>query len=106
MLFSRQMHTLLKSGVPIVRGLAGLQDSSENPTLRAALGDVRANLEAGRELSLGMRQHPRVFTSFMVSLVRVGELTGRLDEVFLHLTSSSRSRRRCARTSRRRCAIR
>ncbi len=85
MLFSRQMHTLLKSGVPIVRGLAGLQDSSENPTLRAALGEVRANLEAGRELSLGMRQHPKVFTSFMVSLVRVGELTGRLDEVFLHL---------------------
>ena len=85
MLFSRQMHTLLKSGVPIVRGLAGLQDSAENPTLRAALGDVRANLEAGRELSLGMRQHPKVFPSFMVSLVRVGELTGRLDEVFLHL---------------------
>jgi len=85
MLFSRQMHTLLKSGVPIVRGLAGLQESSENPTLRATLGDVRANLEAGRELSLGMRQHPKVFTSFMVSLVRVGELTGRLDEVFLHL---------------------
>lgn len=85
MLFSRQMHTLLKSGVPIVRGLAGLQDSSENPKLRAALGEVRTNLEAGRELSLGMRQHPKVFTSFMVSLVRVGELTGRLDEVFLHL---------------------
>ena len=85
MLFSRQMHTLLKAGVPIVRGLAGLQESSENPTLRAALGDVRANLEAGRELSLCLRQHPKVFTSFMVSLVRVGELTGRLDEVFLHL---------------------
>jgi MSHA biogenesis protein MshG len=85
MLFCRQMHTLLKSGVPIVRGLAGLQDSAENPVLRATLGEVRANLEAGRELSLGMRQHPKVFSSFMVSLVRVGELTGRLDEVFLHL---------------------
>jgi MSHA biogenesis protein MshG len=85
MLFSRQMHTLLKSGVPIVRGLAGLQESSENATLRSALGDVRANLEAGRELSLGMRQHPKVFPSFMVSLVRVGEVTGRLDEVLLRL---------------------
>ena len=85
MLFCRQMHTLLKSGVPIVRGLAGLQESAENPVLRATLGDVRANLEAGRELSLGMRQHPKVFSSFMVSLVRVGEVTGRLDEVFLHL---------------------
>jgi MSHA biogenesis protein MshG len=36
-------------------------------------------------LSVSLRQHPKVFTNFMVSLVRVGELTGRLDEVFLHL---------------------
>ncbi len=85
MLFSRQMHTLLKSGVPIVRGLAGLQESEQNPTLRKALGEVRESLESGRELSLSLHQHPKVFTSFMVSLVRVGELTGRLDEVFLRL---------------------
>jgi MSHA biogenesis protein MshG len=85
MLFSRQMHTLLKSGVPIVRGLAGLQESEQNPTLRRALGEVRESLESGRELSLSLHQHPKVFTSFMVSLVRVGELTGRLDEVFLRL---------------------
>jgi MSHA biogenesis protein MshG len=85
MLFSRQMHTLLKAGVPIVRGLAGLQESSQNPTLRKALAEVRESLESGRELSLSLRQHPKVFTGFMVSLVRVGELTGRLDEVFMHL---------------------
>jgi MSHA biogenesis protein MshG len=85
MLFCRQMHTLLKAGVPIVRGLAGLQESAQNPTLRAALAQVRESLESGRELSLSMRQHPAVFTTFMVSLVRVGELTGRLDEVFLRL---------------------
>jgi MSHA biogenesis protein MshG len=85
MLFSRQMHTLLKAGVPIARGLAGLQESAQNPTLRKAIGEVRESLESGRELSLSLRQHPAVFTSFMVSLVRVGELTGRLDEVFLHL---------------------
>jgi MSHA biogenesis protein MshG len=85
MLFCRQMHTLLKAGVPIVRGLAGLQESAENPTLAKVLGDVRESLESGRELSLTMRRHPKVFTNFMVSLVRVGELTGRLDEVFLRL---------------------
>lgn len=85
MLFCRQMHTLLKAGVPIVRGLAGLQESSQNPTLRKVLGEVRESLESGRELSVSLRQHPKVFTNFMVSLVRVGELTGRLDEVFLHL---------------------
>jgi MSHA biogenesis protein MshG len=85
MLFSRQMHTLLKAGVPIVRGLAGLQESEQNPTLRRVLGDVRESLESGRELSVGMQRHPKVFTAFMVSMVRVGELTGRLDEVFLRL---------------------
>src|SRR5688500_16111334 len=85
LLFCRQMHTLLKAGVPIVRGLAGLQESAQNPSLKKALGEVRESLESGRELSLSLRQHPEVFTSFMVSLVRVGELTGRLDEVFLHL---------------------
>ena len=85
MLFCRQMHTLLKAGVPIVRGLAGLQESAENPTLAKVLGDVRESLESGRELSLTLRRHPKVFTNFMVSMVRVGELTGRLDEVFLRL---------------------
>ena len=85
MLFCRQMYTLLKAGVPIARGLAGLQESAQNPTLRKVLGEVRESLESGRELSLCLRQHPAVFSSFVVSLVRVGELTGRLDQVFLHL---------------------
>jgi MSHA biogenesis protein MshG len=85
MLFSRQMHTLLKSGVPIIRALAGLQESAQNPTLKRVVGEVREGLESGRELSFSMRQHPRVFSSFMVNMVRVGEMTGRLDEVFLRL---------------------
>jgi len=85
MLFSRQMHTLLKSGVPIIRALAGLQESSQNPTLSRVVGEVREGLESGRELSITMRAHPRVFSSFMVNMVRVGEMTGRLDEVFLRL---------------------
>jgi MSHA biogenesis protein MshG len=85
MLFSRQMHTLLKSGVPIIRALAGLQESSQNPTLSRVVGEVREGLESGRELSFTMRAHPKVFSSFMVNMVRVGEMTGRLDEVFLRL---------------------
>jgi MSHA biogenesis protein MshG len=85
MLFSREMYTLLKAGVPIIRALAGLQESSPNPALRRVLGDVRENLESGRELSQTLRRHPQVFSTFMVNLVRVGELTGRLEEVFLRL---------------------
>lgn len=85
MLFSRQMHTLLKSGVPILRALAGLQDSTFNPALKEIIGTIRADLEAGRELSVALHRHPKVFGEFYVNLVRVGEATGRLDEVFLRL---------------------
>ncbi|TMH43293.1 MAG: type II secretion system F family protein [Betaproteobacteria bacterium] len=85
MVFCRQLHTLLKAGVPIVRTLAGLQESSQHPELKRVIGDVREKLEAGQELSLGMSAHPRVFSPFMVNMVRVGELTGRLDEIFMRL---------------------
>ncbi len=85
MLFCRQMHTLLKAGVPIIRALAGLRESTSNTALAAILLDLRENLEAGREMSVAMRRHPRIFSPFMLAVVRVGEMTGRLDRVFLSL---------------------
>lgn len=84
-LFSRQIYTLLKSGVPIMRGLAGLQESSTNPSFAAVLRDLRESLDAGRELSVAMRRHPGIFSAFYLAMVRVGEMTGRLEEVFLRL---------------------
>jgi MSHA biogenesis protein MshG len=86
MLFSRQMYTLLKAGVPILRALAGLQDSAVNPALAKVIGDLRISLDSGRELSVAMMRHPKVFSNFFVSLVRVGEMTGLLEEVFLRLS--------------------
>src|SRR3982751_3625450 len=85
MLFSRQMYTLLKSGVPILRALAGLQESMVNSAFKAVIADLRTSLDAGRELSAAMRRHPKVFSHFYVSLVRVGESTGMLETVFLRL---------------------
>ena len=85
MLFSRQMYTLLKAGVPILKALAGLQESAINPTLIEVIKDIRVSLDSGRELSASMRRHPQVFSFFYVSLVRVGELTGQLEDVFLRL---------------------
>ena len=84
-LFSRQLYTLLKAGVPIMRGLAGLQESAINKSFARVLKDIRESLDSGRELSAAMRRHPTVFSSFYLSMVRVGEMTGRLDEVFLRL---------------------
>jgi MSHA biogenesis protein MshG len=85
MLFSRQMHTLLKAGVPIMRALAGLQESAQNPAMAATLQSLRENLDSGRELSAALRLYPRVFSSFYVSMVQVGEMTGMLDETFMRL---------------------
>ena len=85
MLFSRQMHTLLKAGVPIMRALAGLQESAQNLTFSTVLQSLRESLDSGRELSAAMRLHPKVFSNFYVSMVQVGEMTGMLDETFMRL---------------------
>lgn len=84
-LFSRQLYTLLKSGVPIMRGLSGLQESAINKSFARVLKDIRESLDSGRELSAAMRRHTSVFSSFYLSMVRIGETTGRMDEVFLRL---------------------
>ena len=84
-LFSRQLYTLLKAGVPIMRGLTGLQESAINKSFGRVVKDLRESLDAGRELSAAMRRHPTVFSSFYVSMVRVGELTGLLEDVLLRL---------------------
>ena len=85
LLFSRQLHTLLKSGVPIMRALTGLQESAVNPAMKEVIRDVRESLEGGRELSMSLARHPKVFNPFYISMVRVGEATGLLDEIFLRL---------------------
>ena len=84
-LFSRQMYTLLKAGVPIMRALGGLQESAIAPALRDVIADLRKSLDAGRELSSAMQRHPHVFSSFYLSVVRVGETTGQLEEAFNRL---------------------
>ena len=85
LMFTKQIYTLLKSGVPIMRALAGLQESSTNPAMKEVIGDVREGLDSGREFSVSLARHPKVFTAFYLSMVRVGEMTGRLEEVFIRL---------------------
>ena len=85
LLFSRQLHTLLKAGVPILRALNGLQESAINPAMKEVIQEIRESLEGGRELSASFARHPKVFSPFYVSMVRVGEATGMLEEIFLRL---------------------
>ncbi|NKI92756.1 type II secretion system F family protein [Rhizobacter sp. SG703] len=85
LVLARQLHSLLRAGVPLLRALAGLQASSIKPALSLMLADVRASLDQGRELSAAMARHPRAFSGFFVAMTRVGEMTGRLPEVFQRL---------------------
>ena len=85
LLFSRQMYTLLKAGVPIMGALKGLEESTVNPTFARVVRDLRESLDAGRELSMSLARHPQVFGPFYTAMVSVGEQTGRLEEVFLRL---------------------
>lgn len=85
LIFTRQLHTLLKAGVPILRALAGLTESATNERMRETLQAVRSSLESGIELSRCFAQQSGVFDHFFVAMVRVGEMTGRLDEIFLRL---------------------
>jgi MSHA biogenesis protein MshG len=61
LVLSRQLYTLQKAGVPLLRSLAGLEASSDKPALIELLTDLRASLDQGRELSAGMARHPKVF---------------------------------------------
>ncbi len=85
MVFSRQMYTLNKAGVPILRAFAGLEASSTKPAMVDLLKDIRYSLDQGRELSAALARHIKVFGAFYISMIRVGEMTGKLTEVFLRL---------------------
>ena len=85
-LFSRQMYTLMRAGVPIIRSITGLADTSRNQVLKNTLHNIRIEIESGHELSTALAQHPDIFSHLFISMVQVGENTGNLDEVFLQIS--------------------
>lgn len=84
-LFCRHMHRLARAGVPLVRAIRGLAESRGERPFGQVLRDVAEGLGAGRFLSDALLAHPRVFSPLFVSVVRVGEHTGRLDLCFEQL---------------------
>lgn len=83
--FSRQMYSLTKSGIPLIRAIVGLSDTTSNKTLKRVLKDVATQLERGRSLSAAFSSHPKVFPQISISIVHVGENTGRLEDAFIQL---------------------
>jgi MSHA biogenesis protein MshG len=83
--FSRQMYSLTKAGVPMLSALHGLSQSTKNVTLAETIRNVTTSLEAGRDLATSFSEHPEIFSLFYVSMIRIGETTGKLDEIFIQL---------------------
>ncbi len=83
----RQMYALMRSGVPILRAINGLAESTTSPKLKEALTKVTSQLEGGYSLSSALNQHPKIFSSLFIAIIHVGENTGQLDSSFLKLAT-------------------
>ena len=86
--FSRQLASLLRSGVPLRRALATLEEESDSPGLRLALTKTLADVEGGIRFSEALERHPTVFPEFYIRLVRVGEAAGGLSLTLDRLADS------------------
>lgn len=86
-IFSRQMYSLTRSGIPILRAVHGLADTTSSKRMSVALTDVAEQLERGRTLSNALNMHPKIFNQLFVSVVHVGENTGKLDDAFAQLAT-------------------
>jgi len=81
-LFSRQMFTITKAGIPLLRGLRSLAMSTHNTVLRETLEDILGSLESGRDLASSFARHPDIFPPLYISIIRVGDSTGTLEASF------------------------
>jgi type IV pilus assembly protein PilC len=84
-ILSRQMATLFGAEVSALRIFRLLASESENKQLALKLGDVSSSLQAGSSISDALAKHPDVFNAFYISMVKTGEETGRLNEIFKFL---------------------
>ncbi len=84
-IFCRQMHTITRTGLPLLKGMRGLMDTTHNEVLKATLVEVIGGLESGRSLSQSLARHPRIFSKLFISIIEIGEATGTMDTAFLRM---------------------
>ncbi|MDX6228138.1 MAG: type pilus assembly protein PilC [Frankiales bacterium] len=85
MQFSRQLAAFVRAGIPILDGLALLQEDTTNPTMRRAIADMEDSLRRGDTLSSALERSPKVFSKAYRSMLRSAELTGNLDTVLVRV---------------------
>jgi len=85
-MFSRQLSSMLKAGIPITRALHTLSKQTTNPTFRDALENIARNVEGGMNLTDAFSAYPRIFPDIFISMMHAGELGGILDDSLLRLS--------------------
>src|SRR5436305_11881418 len=80
---SRQLATMVTSGMSMLRALSVLESQTQSKMLRATLAAVRHDVEAGLQFSEALERHPKVFGPLYVAMVRAGETGGVLEECLL-----------------------
>ncbi len=84
--FSRQLATMVETGIPLVQALGILSEQIENPSFKRVVADVRQNIEAGMNFCEALSKHPKVFSDLFVNMSRAGA-SGMLDEVLDRLAT-------------------
>lgn len=84
--FCRQMHALTKAGIPLIRTMRGLAETTRSPVLAEVLEDITNRLEGGTTMATAMQAHPKVFSELFIAMIHVGENTGMLDDSFKRLS--------------------
>ena len=91
---TRQLATLVKAGMPLLRALRTVRDQLEPSALQDAFAQVASDVEAGVKLSEALTHHPRFFPQFYVNMIRAGEVGGFLDEILKRLADLMEKQRR------------
>ncbi len=90
-IMSRQLATMINSGLSILRALSILAEQTENAYLARILGQVRSEVESGTALSNGLAKHPIIFPPLMINMIKAGEVGGFLDQVLLSIAANYES---------------
>ncbi len=86
-IFSRQLATMVDSGIPLVQALDILCEQIEKPVFKNILAKIKDDIETGSSLSDALARHPAVFSTLYINMVRAGESSGALDDILDRLAS-------------------
>ena len=87
-IFTRQLWTMQKAGLPLLAGLSSLREQASTETFRKVIVQLIKDIEAGSSFSGALAQQPRVFDPVFIHMVRAGEASGKLDEIFFQLSET------------------